>query len=91
MDDSKIPLRITKRKCAQNKSRGRVGTDTGNRGAGRGGRGGSSSCVGRCSVFVLTHATCTIKTPAQRHNHTPEVSLNIAQTKNTHTKNKKLA
>jgi len=54
-DDSKIPLIITKRKCAQNKSRGRVGTDTGNRGAG--GEGGSSSYVGRCSVFVLTHAT----------------------------------
>jgi hypothetical protein len=85
MDDSKIPLKITKRKCTQNKSRGRVGTDTGNRG------GGSSSCGDRCSVCVLIHATCAIKIPAQGQNHTPEVSSNTAQTKNTHIKNKKLA
>lgn len=76
MDNSKIPFRISKRKCAQNKIRGRVGTDTGNRAGG----GGSSSCGGRC-VCVLIHATCTSIIPAQGHNHIPEVSLNTAQTK----------
>ena len=90
MDDSTIPLRITKKKCAQNKSRGRVGTDTGNRG-GEGRGGGSSSCSGRCSVCVLIHATCAIKIPAQGQNHTPEVSSNTTLTKNTQNKNKKLA
>ena len=63
----------------------------GRRGRGEGGGGGSSSCGGRCSVCALIHATCTSKIPAQGHSHTPEVSLNTAQTKNTHIKNKMLA
>jgi hypothetical protein len=38
MNDSRIHMRISKRKCAQNKSKGRVGTDAGSRGGGGRGR-----------------------------------------------------